>query len=138
MLDRAQEGPRSESAQRSWYAGTGLGTSGCLIACTYAFDYWYGAKLIADGYISAKDFIQIFLILINTGRLIADAGSKTNDLAKGSESVGSVFIILDRYSLIDPVDPQGYKPDKITGHVELCDVDFAYPARPDVMIFKNF
>lgn len=95
-----------------WYC-IGLGIFRCLIICTCAFYYWYGEKLIANGYISAKGFIQIFIILINTGRLTADAGGKTNDLAKGSESVGSVFVILDRYSLIDPVDPQGHKPTEL-------------------------
>ncbi|KAE9466514.1 hypothetical protein C3L33_01560, partial [Rhododendron williamsianum] len=35
-------------------------------------------------------------------------------------------------------DPEGYKPDKIMGDVELRDVKFAYPARPDVMVFNGF
>ncbi|KAE9466515.1 hypothetical protein C3L33_01561, partial [Rhododendron williamsianum] len=75
---------------------------------------------------------------VSTGRVIADAGTMTNDLAKGSNAVGSVFAVLDRVTLIDPDDPTGCNPDKITGHVELCDVQFAYPARPDVMIFNSF
>ncbi|KAE9466519.1 hypothetical protein C3L33_01559, partial [Rhododendron williamsianum] len=62
----------------------------------------------------------------------------TNDLAKGSDSVKSVFAVLDRYMRIEPNDPEGYNPDNITGHVELCDVQFAYPARPEVMDFNVF
>ena len=38
------------------------------------------------------------MILVSTGRVIADAGSMTTDLAKGSDAVGSVFTILDRYT----------------------------------------
>ncbi|MFS8011221.1 putative Type I protein exporter [Helianthus anomalus] len=62
----------------------------------------------------------------------------TNDLAKGSDALQSVFTVLDRRTLIEPEDSGGNKPEIITGHVQICDVDFAYPARPDIMIFKGF
>lgn len=138
LVENAQEGPSSESARRSWYAGIGLGTSQSLVLCTWALDFWYGGKLIADGHIDAKALFQTFIILVSTGRVIADAGSMTNDLAKGSDAVRSVIAVLDRNSLIDPEDQEGHMPDKITGKVELCDVHFAYPARPNMIIFKNF
>ncbi|KAK2967862.1 hypothetical protein RJ640_029856 [Escallonia rubra] len=138
MLEQAQEGPRRESIRQSWFAGIGLGTSQSLMACTWALDFWYGGKLIADGSIGSKALFETFMILVSTGRVIADAGTMTNDLAKGSDAVGSVFAVLDRYTLIEPEDPEGYEPSNITGNVELRDVDFAYPARPDVTIFKGF
>ncbi|PIN03048.1 Multidrug/pheromone exporter, ABC superfamily [Handroanthus impetiginosus] len=138
MLEKAQEGPKKESIRQSWFAGIGLGTSQSLMTCTWALDFWYGGRLIAEGFIGAKALFQTFMILVSTGRVIADAGTMTNDLAKGADAVGSVFAVLDRYSLIEPEDLEGYKLDKLTGHVELCDVDFAYPARPNIMIFKGF
>ncbi|KAG8384756.1 hypothetical protein BUALT_Bualt04G0151700 [Buddleja alternifolia] len=138
MLEKAQEGPQKESIRQSWFAGIGLGTSQSLMTCTWALDFWYGGKLIAEGFIGAKALFETFMILVSTGRVIADAGSMTNDLAKGANAVGSVFAVLDRYSLIEPEDPDGFKPDKLTGRVELHDVDFAYPARPNIMIFKGF
>ncbi|CAI9777363.1 unnamed protein product [Fraxinus pennsylvanica] len=138
MLEKAQEGPQKESIRQSWFAGIGLGTSQSLMTCTWALDFWYGGKLIAEGFIGAEALFQTFMILVSTGRVIADAGTMTNDLAKGSDAVGSVFAVLDRYSLIEPEDPEGYKPNKLTGRVELHGVDFAYPARPDVMVFIGF
>ncbi|KAH7851776.1 hypothetical protein Vadar_016384 [Vaccinium darrowii] len=138
MLEKAQEGPRRESIRQSWFAGIGLGTSQSLMACTWALDFWYGGKLISQGYLGSKALFETFMILVSTGRVIADAGTMTNDLAKGSDAVGSVFAVLDRYTCIEPDDAEGYKPDKITGHVELHDVQFAYPARPNVMVFNGF
>ncbi|XP_062151285.1 ABC transporter B family member 15-like [Alnus glutinosa] len=138
MLEKAQEGPRRESINQSWYAGIGLGFSQSLTTVTWALDFWYGGQLISKGYISSKALFETFMVLVSTGRVIADAGSMTSDLAKGSDAVGSVFAVLDRYTRIEPDDPEGYQPEKITGRVELRDVDFAYPARPDVMIFKGF
>ncbi|XP_028775288.1 ABC transporter B family member 15-like [Neltuma alba] len=138
MLQNAQEGPSQESIRQSWYAGIGLGSSQGLMSCTWALDFWYGGKLISQGYITAKALFETFMILVSTGRVIADAGSMTSDLAKGADSVGSVFAVLDKYTQIEPQDPDGYKPEKITGQIELRDVHFAYPARPDVMIFEGF
>ncbi|KAK8357183.1 hypothetical protein V6Z12_A05G402800 [Gossypium hirsutum] len=138
MLEQAQEGPRRESIRQSWFAGIGLGTSQSLTTCTWALDFWYGGKLISQGYITAKALFETFMILVSTGRVIADAGSMTSDLVKGSEAIGSVFAILDRFTTIEPEDPDGHNPEKITGHVELHDIDFAYPARPNIMIFRAF
>ncbi|KAK1383713.1 ABC transporter [Heracleum sosnowskyi] len=138
MLERAQEGPRRETARQSWYAGLGLGISQSLMSCTWALDYWYGGKLLSDGVINSRAFFETFMVLVSSGRVIADAGSMTNDLAKGSDAVGSVFAILDRYTLIEPESPSGHKPGRVTGNIELLDVDFAYPARPDAVIFAGF
>eukprot|EP01018_Ginkgo_biloba_P022725 Gb_08708 [translate_table: standard] len=63
---------------------------------------------------------------------------KYDYLAKGSDAVKSVFAILDRNSRINPNDEEGMKPDKIEGNVEVKNVDFAYPSRPDIIILKNF
>ncbi|PPD98097.1 hypothetical protein GOBAR_DD04887 [Gossypium barbadense] len=138
MLEQAQEGPRRESIRQSWFAGIGLGTSQSLTTCTWALDFWYGGKLISQGYITAKALFETFMILVSTGRVIADAGSMTSDLVKGLEAIGSVFAILDRFTTIEPEDSNGHNPEKITGHVKLHDIDFAYPARPNITIFKAF
>ncbi|XP_022133729.1 ABC transporter B family member 15-like, partial [Momordica charantia] len=138
MLEQAQEGPRRESIKQSWYAGIGLGCSQSLTTCSWALDFWYGGKLVAHGQTTAKALFETFMVLISTGRVIADAGSMTSDLAKGSEAVGSVFDVLDRFTKIEPDDPEGYKPDKLTGRIDIHSIDFAYPSRPEAMIFRGF
>ncbi|PWA34316.1 ABC transporter family protein [Artemisia annua] len=138
MLGETQKEPMRESIRQAWYAGFGLGFSQCLTGCVWALSYWYGAKLISEGQLDAKAFYRTYLILISTGRVIAEAGTMTNDLSKGFDAVKSVFSILDRYTSIEPEESDGIKPDIITGHVAICDVHFAYPARPDIKIFKGF
>ncbi|KAL6629034.1 hypothetical protein ACP70R_028799 [Stipagrostis hirtigluma subsp. patula] len=138
LFDQAQDGPRRESIRQSWFAGLGLGTSMSLMTCTWALDFWYGGRLMAEQHITAKALFQTFMILVSTGRVIADAGSMTTDLAKGADAVASVFAVLDRETEIDPDNPDGYKPEKLKGEVDIRGVDFAYPSRPDMIIFKGF
>ncbi|CAI0455701.1 unnamed protein product, partial [Linum tenue] len=138
MLDKAQESPRREFIKQSWYAGLGLSTSQCLMLLTTALDLWYGGKLVSQREISVKAVFETFLILINTGPVIANAGAMITDLAKGSETIRSVFDTLDRQTRIEPEDPKGYKPERIMGLIEFQDVDFAYPTRPNMIVFQGF
>lgn len=61
----------------------------------------------------------------------------TSDLSKGTAAIKSVFMILERKSKTEPDDPNGINAQKIDGYVELKDVEFAYPTRPNLMIFKG-
>ncbi|KAK2413970.1 ABC transporter B family member [Trifolium repens] len=138
MLEMAQQGPIQENFRQSWFAGIGLGLSQFLMSCTWAVNYWYGGKLIVDGYITKKALFESFMVVVSTGRVIADAGSMTKDLVKGADVVSSIFAILDRHTKIEPDDPGGFKPETLMGQIEFCDVHFSYPARPNVVIFKDF
>ncbi|TVU43153.1 hypothetical protein EJB05_09596, partial [Eragrostis curvula] len=137
QFDQSQDHARKECIQQSWFAGLGLGTSVCLLACSWVLAYWYGGKLVIDRQITAKALFQTFCILSSTGRAIADAGSIATDLAKGDDAIASVFAILDRESKIDPDNPEGYKPETLSGEVEIREVDFAYPSRPDVVVYSG-
>lgn len=138
MLEVAQQGPTKESTRQAWIAGIVLATSQFLLSSSWALDFWYGGKLLSDRYISSKAFLQTFLILVSTSRVIADAGSMTSDLDKGFDAVRSVFAILDRCTQIHPENPNSYQPERIRGQVQIQEVDFAYPARPESLVFKGF
>ena len=85
----------------------------------------------------AKAFYHTYLILMSTGSIIAEAGTMKNDLYKRFDAVKSVFVILDRYTCIEPEEYDGIKPDIITIHVAIYDGRFAYPAQPDIKISKK-
>ncbi|CAO2046139.1 unnamed protein product [Urochloa humidicola] len=137
LFDEAQYMAHKENIRQSWFAGLLLSSSVGLMACTWPLNFWYGGKLMAGHHITAKALYQTFMIIVSTGRVIADAGSTTTDLAKGAEAVASMFAILDRKTEIEPDNPKGYKPEKLCGGVQIIGVDFAYPSRPNVIIFKE-
>ncbi|KAJ1279479.1 hypothetical protein BS78_04G159900 [Paspalum vaginatum] len=138
LFSQAQDGPRRESIRQSWFAGFGLSASVSLTIFSWALNYWYSGKLMAERRIAVEAVFQTTMVLVTTGRVIADACSMTTDIAKGADAVSSVFAILDRETKIDPDEPKGFKPEKLTGEVDILGVDFAYPSRKDVIIFKGF
>ncbi|XP_061344878.1 putative multidrug resistance protein [Gastrolobium bilobum] len=138
LFKSTMEGPKKESVRQSWISGFGLFSSQFFNTASAALAYWYGGKLLLDGKLEPKHLFQAFLILLFTAYIIADAGSMTSDISKGSSAVGSVFAILDRKTEIDPEISWGpEKKRKIRGRVELKSVFFAYPTRPDQMVFKG-
>ncbi|XP_044464804.1 putative ABC transporter B family member 8 isoform X2 [Mangifera indica] len=143
LFDEAQEEPRKEARKKSWLAGIGMGSAQCLTFMSWALDFWYGGTLVKKGEISAGDVFKTFFILVSTGKVIADAGSMTSDLAKGSTAIASVFKILDRESLIPGSSnaeegSSGSKLDKVTGKIEMKQVDFAYPSRAENLVLRQF
>ncbi|XP_022754975.1 putative ABC transporter B family member 8 [Durio zibethinus] len=142
LFDEAQEEPRKEARKKSWLAGIGMGSAQCLTFMSWALDFWYGGILVEKGEISAGDVFKTFFVLVSTGKVIADAGSMTSDLAKGSTAVASVFEILDRQSSIPWSQggdgTSGTKLERMTGKIELKKVDFAYPSRPETLVLRQF
>lgn len=100
IFDEAQDEPRKEARKKSWLAGIGLGSAQGLTFMCWALDFWYGGTLVNTGEISAGAVFKTFFILVSTGKVIADAGSMTSDIAKSSAAVTSLFSVLDRQSLI--------------------------------------
>lgn len=138
MYEATMESPKKENKEQSWFSGFGLFSSQFLTTASIALTYWYGGKLMIHGLITPKHLFQAFFILMSTGKNIADAGSMASDLAKGSRAIRSVFAILDRETKIEPEDPKGIMVNKtIKGCIELKNVIFAYPTRPDQIILKG-
>ncbi|KAK9101221.1 hypothetical protein Scep_024651 [Stephania cephalantha] len=144
IFDEAQEEPRKMAKKKSLLAGIGMGSAQCLTFMSWALDFWYGGKLVEAREISPGDVFKTFFILVSTGKVIADAGSMTSDIAKGATAVASVFKVLDRQSQIpaslheDNSDASGATLKKITGTIQMKNVDFAYPSRPHCQVLRKF
>jgi len=81
-----------------------------------------------------KSIFPVF-VAINT------AGMSQNyfpDVERGAAAVKRAFGIIHRRSLIDSSSNNGVQPPTCSGTVEFSAVDFFYPQRPDVQIFRNF
>ncbi|KAH9772910.1 ABC transporter B family member 15 [Citrus sinensis] len=139
LFRETMKGPKKESIKQSWFSGIGLFSSQFLTTASITLTFWYAGRIMNQGLVSPKQLFQAFFLLMSTGKNIADAGSMTSDIAKGSSAIRTIFTILDRKSEIDPEDPKANEDieEPTKGFIELKNVFFSYPSRPDQMIFKG-
>lgn len=57
--------------------------------------------------------------------------------AKARVAAAKIYRIIDHKPSIDRNSDSGLELDSITGQVELKNVDFSYPARPEAQILHN-
>ncbi|MBA0706787.1 hypothetical protein Golax_018875, partial [Gossypium laxum] len=82
--------------------------------------------------------IRVFMVLMVSANGAAETLTLAPDFIKGGRAMQSVFELLDRKTEIEPDDPDATQvPDRLRGEVELKHVDFSYPSRPDIPIFRD-
>lgn len=58
-------------------------------------------------------------------------------VTNGCAAAAKIFATIDLVPSIDSASEKGLRPSKVIGEITLENVDFNYPARPDVQIVKN-
>lgn len=58
--------------------------------------------------------------------------------AKAKVAATKIFRMIDHKPAVDRNSESGLELDAVTGLVELKNVDFSYPSRPEVRILNNF
>lgn len=138
LFSNELRGPQRHSLRRSQTAGILFGISQLALYGSEALILWYGAHLVTKGLSTFSKVIKVFVVLVVTANSVAETVSLAPEIIRGGESVGSVFSILDRSTRIDPDDSEADPVESLRGEIEFRHVDFAYPTRPDVLVFRDF
>lgn len=59
------------------------------------------------------------------------------NITKAATAADELFHTIDRKSPIDPMSTTGMIPEHCVGDIELRDVEFAYPSRPDTQVLAG-
>lgn len=119
-------------------AGSGFGVAQFSLYASYALGLWYASWLVKHGLSDFSKAIRVFMVLMVSANGAAETLTLAPDFIKGGRAMRSVFALLDRKTEIEPDDPDATPvPDKLRGEVELKHVDFSYPTRPDIPVFRD-
>jgi len=115
---------------------------------------WFGFKLVVDGHLTLGKLtaFQSYIFLVGTG--LGNTSRFISQLFEAKGASARIFQLLERVPVIpSPIsssngdenadgnekkDPSGSIPSSMIGNIELKNVSFAYPSRPDVPVLQNF
>uniref|UniRef100_UPI00358EA8DA ATP-dependent translocase ABCB1-like isoform X2 n=1 Tax=Myxine glutinosa TaxID=7769 RepID=UPI00358EA8DA len=130
---------KNKGIKKAIVANLCLGLFQLLIFASYALAFWYGTKLVIDepqNYTIGRILIVFFSVLIGTISL-AQGGPKLRNISQAQGAAYEVYKTIEKERLIDSSCDEGYRPDSIQGDLAFENIDFTYPARPDVQVLKG-
>ncbi|XP_019418125.1 PREDICTED: ABC transporter B family member 9-like [Lupinus angustifolius] len=124
--------------QQELASGIGMGVLLLIVYSTYGLAVWYGSKLIIEKGYNGGTVMNIIISLMTGGMSLGQTSPSLNAFAAGQAAAYKMFNTIKRKPKIDAYDTKGVVLEDIRGDIELRDVHFSYPARPDEKIFAGF
>ncbi|XP_006303137.2 ABC transporter B family member 11 [Capsella rubella] len=126
------------SIQQGFSTGLGLGIMFFVFFSSYALAIWFGGKMIIEKGYTGGAVINVIIIVVAGSMSLGQTSPCVTAFAAGQAAAYKMFETIKRKPLIDAYDVNGKVPEDIRGDIELKDVHFSYPARPDEDIFHGF
>ncbi|KAL5700599.1 ABC-type xenobiotic transporter [Ranunculus cassubicifolius] len=124
--------------QEGLASGLGFGAVMLIMFCSYSLAVWYGATMIIEKGYTGGDIINIIFAVLTGSFSLGQASPSLGAFASGQAAAYKMFETISRKPEIDSYDTSGRTLSDIRGDIELRDVCFTYPARPDEPIFDGF
>lgn len=108
-----------------------------MSTCRTMFFFLFPLKLLGF-FLHSLQVLQVFNAVVLSTFGLANATTMAPNLSKAMAAAESIFSTVDRLSSIDPMDDKGEVPNvQGQGALELRDVHFSYPLRPDVRVLRG-
>ncbi|KAM3352671.1 hypothetical protein ACQJBY_024096 [Aegilops geniculata] len=134
FIRKAYESARREGA----VSGLGVGSIMAILFCSYGLAVWYGSKLIVDQGYNGGIVITIIMSVMVGAMSLGQAAPSITAFAQGQGAAYRMFKTIERQPCIDVYNTTGIIFEDIKGDVELKDVYFSYPTRPEHLVFDGF
>lgn len=118
--------------------GFAFGFSQFLLFACNALLLWFTALSVNHGHLTISTAVKEYIVFSFATFALVEPFGLAPYILKRRKSLISVFEIIDRVPTIDPDDNAALKPPNVYGSIELKNVDFCYPTRPDMMVLSNF
>ncbi|XP_038653374.1 ATP-dependent translocase ABCB1 isoform X1 [Scyliorhinus canicula] len=97
----------------------------------------FGAWLIVNCFMVFEDVFLVFAVIVFAAMNIGQTSSFAPDYTKAKISAQKIMQLLQRKPLIDSYSEEGEKLSNFEGNIELRNVKFMYPTRPDIQVLKG-
>ncbi|KAK2740645.1 ATP-binding cassette permease mdl1 [Myotisia sp. PD_48] len=123
-------GKRESFISATFFSATGFAGNMTILALLYI-----GGGMVHSGAISIGDLTSFLMYTAYAGSSMFGLSSFYSELMKGVGAASRLFELQDRAPKISPT--VGTKVVSARGPIQFQNVEFSYPTRPAVTIFKN-
>ncbi|KAG8086291.1 hypothetical protein GUJ93_ZPchr0010g7457 [Zizania palustris] len=109
-----------------------------ILFCTYGLAAWYGAKLIIDKGYEGGQVVTVWMAFMAGAMSLGEATPCMSAFASGQAAGYRMMQTIRRKPAINSSGTDGILLENIKGDIELRNVYFSYPSRPDQLIFNGF
>ncbi|KAK4399303.1 ABC transporter B family member 9 [Sesamum angolense] len=138
MYDSKLQTAYASTVKQGLATGFGVGAVLLIVFSAYGLAIWYGAKLIIEKGYTGGVVINVIMSIMTGGISLGQTSPSLNAFAAGQAAAYKMFETIKRTPKIDAADTSGIELEDMKGEIELRDVYFRYPARPEVQIFAGF
>mmetsp|Transcript_18040 Transcript_18040/g.24763 ORF Transcript_18040/g.24763 Transcript_18040/m.24763 type:complete len:1356 (+) Transcript_18040:119-4186(+) len=130
--------------QKAWITGFAKGMAEFITNAVFAVLFYYAGVLLSE---SKREFsfgnimeaiLSLMLASLGLGQALADLG----DLNEAVQAAKRIFKLIDEgaEAAIDGISVNGVlnPAQHSRGEIELCDVNFCYPSRPDAKVCRDY
>lgn len=103
----------------------------------FALVFWYGGQLLFRREYTVLQFFIVYSAIINGAQAAGSIFSFAPDMGEAKDAAKLLKSFLNRIPKIDHWSQDGKKIDRLVGKVELQDVRFTYPGRPDHRVLRG-
>ena len=118
-------------------SGVLYATSQGLSMLIFALVFWYGGRLLFSGEYTVLQFFIIYSAIINGAQSAGAIFSFAPDMGEARDAAKLLKSFVNRIPKIDHWSTDGKKIDTLTGKVQLENVRFTYPGRPDHRVLRG-
>ena len=109
----------------------------CLRACSHRTCPPAAPRRIAAGKYTAGGVMNVLMSAVTAGHGLGQAVHALPAFQAGRAAAARIFAVVDAEPGVS-LDASGDEPAEVGGSLELVDVTFAYPARPDRVVLRDF
>lgn len=134
----ATEHPHRLAQRKAYMSSIGYAFNHSVGLFASAVAFYAGVRLIINGIINFEQMFVTMTVIMTTAESVGRNSIFLSTFSKAKYSAIAAFEVLERQPEIDS-ELEGLEPavGSINGDVDLKDIKFIYPARPDISIFDG-
>ncbi|KAF2672559.1 multidrug resistance protein-like protein 1 [Microthyrium microscopicum] len=108
------------------------------VTAGYGLAFWRGIHMYVSGEIATSgSVVTVIFAVIVAASALTQIGPQTLTLTKAASAAHDLFKTIDRETQVDSMSTSGQTPAECVGEVELRDLGFHYPSRPNAPILNG-